>query len=612
MDIFKTMTLDLIINGIAKPLDSSNFKLETQTHIIDSSAITKVRVFYANNSDSETIINKSLLVFELNEPINRVLYQKSAWCNENQTVSHPIGENLHIFSSGTRTTQDFNPFTVIYTESQLFSFHILPVGDWEILVDFHMNGKCRIFLGLKSSGLALKVPAHAQIELPSVILQVSDTPMESTAAMAFHEYLNKFHFMATKEIPVPFNSWFYDFDKFKDADLRNQAVKAKDLGMDVFIVDAGWYGPSNDDWAMAAGDWREKTNGGFYGEMKQFSDYIISLDMQFGLWIEPERICMGTPVLENHPEYFIKAPNGSFYPDLSRPEPVSYIYKTISSLIERYNVSWLKLDFNFSLGDDSGGSNFYLYIKGLYGIMDRLRTSYPYVIFEGCESGAMRFDLESARFYDVHFLSDNVNPVDALEIFKNSAIRMSPSILYKWIVAREIHPVPKYGTPIGAAPGRLIVPKGATWDNFESADISFLFCLALSGYPGFSGDISSFSADNSDIIKRLIKAYKTNRTFFSNCCSYIYNADEISPGKGWTVYQLVNKSSSKTFLFCFRLDSDYSICDIKLENIDVSQNYLIENVFGETDIIPGKAIFNGFRSTLGNKFTASLYIISPE
>lgn len=612
MDILKTMGFDLAITGITDPGKNTVFSLIPQTHIIDNSKITKINVQFENKAETEAKITKSLLFFEISNPIKKVLYQKSAWCNENQTILHPVGKNIHLFSSGARTTQDFNPLIIINTEKSQFSFHVLPIGDWEISLTYTQSGFCRISMGLKSTGLLLKVSANSKIELPSVILQDSPGHNELSNAFAFHEYLNKYHFTNNRNIPVPYNSWFYDFDKFKETDLKTQAVRAMELGMDVFIVDAGWYGPSNEDWAKAAGDWREKTNGGFYGRMKQFSDYIISLGMRFGLWIEPERICSGVPALDEHPEYFIEAPNGCFYPDLSKPEPIHYIYKTIASLIDKYNVGWLKLDFNFSLGSDPGGSNFYQYTKGLYEIMEKLRTSYPDVIFEGCESGAMRFDLESARHYNVHFLSDNVNPTDALEIFKNSVIRMPPSVIYKWIAAREINGVPKYGIPMENAPGRLIVPKGATWDRFESADISFLCCLAISGHPGFSGDINSISTRNREIIKKYIEIYKENANFFNSCGSYVYSQEEMSPETGWTVYQLISSDSEKSLLFCFRLDSDSQKCSVKLIYADIHKIYKVENAMGGFSIIPGSELIEGFEANAVNKHTASLYIISPK
>ncbi|MBN2557659.1 MAG: alpha-galactosidase [Clostridia bacterium] len=591
--------------------ETKSWKLYSVNSFHDDHGILERRDYFENKSPKILNIRRILSVFEISGRPTRILYQKSAWCRENKTTDCPAKTPLFISSRGARTTADFNPFVIIETDEGQCAFHLMPVGDWEIGVNSTPDGIIRISMGLSSENLNLKVSPFQMITLPAILVHNSSSKDEYENAESLHGYLNSRHFRHRGRIPVPYNSWFFDFDKFTSKDLREQADRAFELGMEAFIVDAGWYGPSNDDWARAAGDWREKTSGAFLGRMKDFSDYIISKGMRFGLWIEPERFCAGVPALFENPGFFIEAGEGNHYPRLDDPKAAGFIYLTISRLITEYNVGWLKLDFNFSLGGDPSGSNFYYYIKGLHSLMDRLRADFPNVILEGCESGAMRFGHETAKRYDVHFLSDNVNPADALGIFKGALLRMPPSIIYKWIVLREIAGIPQYGRPLTEAPGRLITPRGATWESFESFDISFMCCLAVSGHPGFSGDLRGLSKENSEILRKYIGFYKEYGDFISNCSAYLYGGNGGDCDPGWVSYRFESPGRDENLLFCFRLSSEKPIFSLKLKGLDESRDYSIRDVFGVERTITGRAIAEGLPVRVEKNFSALLLIVKP-
>ncbi len=369
-----------------------------------------------------------------------------------------------------------------------------------------------------------------------------------------------------------YNSWFYDFDRFLVDDLERQAAAAKELGVEIFVIDAGWYGPSHDDWSKAAGDWREKTDGAFFGDMKGFSEYVKSLGMGFGLWIEPEKVCSGIPVLEEHPDWFIKAGQGIYYPDLARIKPGKYIEDVINSLIKTYSVAWLKLDFNFPLANDPYKSNHHLYMKGYYKMIDNLRSSHPGVIFEACQSGAMRADLESIRHFDTQFLSDTVYPRDIVRIFKNALYRTSPSLLFKWVVLRQIRGVPRYGIPLSESPGSIIVPIGPTWNEFTGCDMMTLCCLFYLGSTGLSGDLDSLDENNRKILKKHILNYKK---YIQGTKTTILPVDTDEPG--WTIFRVENEKAS--FKVSFREPGSSPFCmDVKMpDSIFASVDMVVKN-----------------------------------
>ena len=580
----------LIIAGWSATINGKNDEnpgLTSKRSIYEEYSMLKRTDSYTNTSDSQALINRILSKFIYQGTIKSIIYQTSEWCNENHTIETNGFEELHIASSGTRTTQYFNPFIIIDSGTMQYSLHILPVGDWEINIirNLDSDDTYEITLGLKGEGLSMTVQPGETIALPVILVHSTGNNDIWGNSCVFQKFLNDIIYdLPGKEIPLPYNSWFYDFDKFYVNDLRKQAAAAKALGMETFIVDAGWYGPSNDDWSLAAGDWREKEKGAFRGNMKGFSEYVNSIGLDFGLWIEAEKVCEGVPVLKERPELFLKASKGIYYPDLSKDEAVGYLYKTISHLIEKYNVKWFKLDFNFPLGVDPHKSSYFRYMRGYQSLMVKLHTAFPMVIFEACESGAMRADLEVNRFFDIQFLSDSARPVTMLEIFKNSLLWFTPAKLFKWIVLREIDKaIPEYGIPLESAPARIIVPQGPTWNHFESCDISVLGCLSLLFHTGFSGDIAGLTDYNRKALAKYIKLYKELRPALMDSVVYRHPVPI-----GWLVFDVrKDKEENPTIVIAFKLESEKSECSIN---------------------IPGKSA-ETITFKLNNKFTADYKLL---
>lgn len=486
-----------------------------------------------NTGSKDIFINKCLCKFDITENIDGVLYNKSSWCNENIPVKTK-DTKLHIESRGARTTDIYNPFIRLYTKSGIHSFHVLPIGDWEISIN-----DCSLTAGLKSTGLNIKLAPGERLTLPEIIVHSHPGSDENLCNIEFQNYLNEYLLVSSQNIPIVYNSWFYDFDKFYVDDLKKQADAVAEIGAEVFIVDAGWYGPTDDDWSKAAGDWREKTNGAFYGKMKAFSDYVRSIGLKFGLWIEPEKICQGTPIFTEHPEWFIKADEGIYYPDLVKTEVHDYIYSLICGLIDKYTVCWLKIDFNFPLANDPHNSNYYLYMKSFYSIIDKLRITCPSTIFEACESGAMRADLESNKHFHTQFLSDTARPTEMIEIYKNALYRTTSSHLFKWIVLRQIHNVPRYSVPLSESGGALIVPTGPTWNTFESCHISTICNLVFLGNLGFSGDLSGLTVQNKTLLTMHINIYREYMKDLPST-SICLGTDE----PGWSVFRIDNEKAT--------------------------------------------------------------------
>ncbi len=172
-----------------------------------------------------------------------------------------------------------------------------------------------------------------------------------------------------------YNTWFDQFEVLEVPRLRRQLQAAKRLGCEVFVVDAGWYGPEADDWWSQAGDWRERQSAAFGGHMQAFADEVRSAGLGFGLWMEPERFGPGVPIRQEHPEWFFPREATFARIDLTRPDACEYLKREICRLVETYQLAWMKIDFNFELGRDGSGAELSGYYAAWYRLLDEIRGS---------------------------------------------------------------------------------------------------------------------------------------------------------------------------------------------------------------------------------------------
>ncbi len=521
--------------------------------------------------------------------------QRSSWCNENQGEWTLLHHGSHtIESEGGRTTQGSTPFMVIKAAGSEHgtAFHLFPRGDWKISART-LTGPgdsppyAIIEAGMADDDIDIPLEPGRVIEMPMVCINQISTTERFQGTERLHKFLLRNIFDEHKnEAPLVYNTWFENFDHIDPGKMDEELSAAKELGCEIFAVDAGWYGCQAGSWSKQTGDWREKIDGAFMGRMKDFSDKVREAGLGFGLWIEFERIGSLAPVLMEHPEWFIRADDEHHYPDLHQPQVYGYLLEEISSLCEKYRLKWMKIDFNFKLTNDPYKEAFKGYYEKLYGLLDEIRGRFPETFFEGCASGGMRLDISTLSHFDGHFLSDNVNPYDMLRIYQGGVLRLPPGRLTRWLVIRSAgKAVPEYGYALDRSPECILAPGGATWEGSVKVDPGFALLAAMPGMLGISGDLSSLPFDVKQKLSKLIEFYLKWRT--SIVCSYAFLLTplrRIKDNKGWTAIQLKDPVTDTSLLFIYRLNDSKNRINIVPEEIDVNNEYALQ-VFGKEEII---------------------------
>ncbi len=555
-----------------------------------------------------------------------VYAQQSRWCNENQGKWLALhAGSLRFGCVQGRTTQGGTPYMCLreIDADRGVAFHVLPCGNWSIevtarpIMDVHPF--VVVNLGLADDDLRLELSAGETIECPEVLVQLLPGGEPCAAAPNLHRWLReKVCILRQPELPVVFNTWFDQFEVLEVPRLRQQLQAAKEVGCEVFVIDAGWYGPQAGDWFAQAGDWREKLDGAFRGEMAAFADEVRAAGLGFGLWMEPERFGPNVPVRREHPGWFCPTESEFARIDLTISAAYDYLRNEISTLVETYRLAWMKVDFNFELGMDASGAELSGYYRAWYKLLDEIRAKHPQTVFEGCSSGAMRLDLASLSHFDGHFLSDTVNPVDMARIWQGALLRLPPGQIFKWAVLRSIgRTIPRYTKSVADSPTAIVTPCGALWEPSETAELDFIVAAALPGMFGLSGDLAGLPDEALARLREHVSFSKQWRKAISRSVAHLLTPPALKTDReGWVAVQLDDQESGTAFLFVYRLSDGSAAKRFVPRELDADATYELNwhvPSGRESQSAKGAELMSeGIEFTLSVRYRAAVIVLKRE
>ena len=539
-----------------------------------------------NTSDKNIVIRRALPRWNFTPGRYGVYSQQNRWGAENQ-LKYASLENagLYFHGRGTRTTVTSSPYCVLADEenSSAVAFHVIPCGSWCIKVQPEIlsneSPAPRVEAGLGDEDLFLTLTPKESIALPEVLIQdMPGADLEYSGA-GIQQYMLRRLPEDLHTPPVLYNSWLYRFTDFNRDQLREQLAAAKEMGCEVFIVDAGWFG-KDDSWFSAVGDWEEKPGLPFFGNMAAFADEVRAAGLKFGFWMEIERFGANCSAREEHPEWF---PEHSVRIDLLQTQAAEYLFDTVAENIRKFGAEYIKIDFNAALGFDDSGSEFYRYSQAFSALLRRLRKMFPTLVIENCGSGSLRNDLATIALYDHWFVSDNAHPFETLSIRQGAFMRTLPGRCLNWIVTR---PAPERRTPV-SSDLQVLASTAASWDESGLFSVDYVMLSGLLGVPGFSGDLAGHSAEVRKKMAAYISFYKENREFFVS--SHVYLLTPFVPLKeyeNYAVFQMQGKGTDESLVFVFSNGmSRRAVRQFKLYNLDPERLYRVEKLFSADDSI---------------------------
>ena len=410
----------------------------------------------------------------------RVGHGTASFGSRRGTSSHQY--NPSVILAGRDTTEDFGG-----CYGMLFVYS----GNFLCEVEKDQINQTRLLMGLNDELFSYPLEAGEEFTVPEVILSYS--------ANGFAELSHRYHSCIRSHVcrgkyvnterPVLINSWEAAYFDFNGATIISLAKEAAALGIDMVVMDDGWFGRRNDD-NSSLGDWyvNEEKLG---CTLEELICSINSLGVKFGIWIEPEMVNEDSDLYRQHPDWVIKTKNrapvrsrNQLLLDFSRKEVRDYVFGQICAILDQGNIEYIKWDMNRSMSDVYAGNLTYDYVLGVYDFLEKLTSKYPDILLEGCCGGGGRFDAGMMYYTPQIWCSDNTDAIDRLYIQYGTSFG---------------YPVSAVGSHVSAVP------------NHQTGRVTAIdtrSVAAMSGTFGYELDLEKLSAKEKNTIREQIAEYK--------------------------------------------------------------------------------------------------------
>ncbi len=358
---------------------------------------------------------------------------------ERQVERQHMTHHIHNIGSvrGSSSHQQ-NPFVILCdretTEGHgnCYGFSLMYSGNFLAEAELDQYDQVRLVMGIHPKQFDYELKPGEDFEGPEVVMAFSQDGFTGLSHL-YHDFYRT-NLCASKYVtevqrPVLINSWEAAFMDFDDVKLLEIAKAAKKMGVDLLVMDDGWFGKRNDD-NSSLGDWvvnQDKIRCG----LDHLVEEINRLGMKFGIWFEPEMVSEDSELYRNHPEWTMEIPGrhavrsrNQMALDMSRREVQDYLIQSVNQILDNANIFYVKWDINRSLADiwsnalpaGRQGEVYHRYILGLYRVMDGIIKTHPDILFEGCSGGGGRYDPAMLHYYPQYWVSDNNHPIDRLKL----------------------------------------------------------------------------------------------------------------------------------------------------------------------------------------------------
>ncbi|MEO5286987.1 alpha-galactosidase [Limosilactobacillus allomucosae] len=539
--------------------------LELQLHytvFADEDVIVRSATFV--NHGKTVFLNRALSAqLDLPDANYDFIQFAGSWARERHLHrSHLRPGTQSISSLRTASSHQENPFFMLarpHTDNNqgaVFGFNFVYSGNFLDSVEVDQFDTTRVLIGINPDEFGWKLNSGDSFQTPEAIFSYTDNGFNALSQQlgAFYaQHLINPHF-AHQERPILINNWEATFMDFTEDKLMPIVERAKELGIEMFVLDDGWFGHRDDD-RSSLGDWfvdEKKFNHGIAGFAKRVHD----LDMKFGLWFEPEMISIDSKLYQTHPEWMIKTPGRGQTPgrhqfvlDMSRKEVVDYLFGLMSHIIQDAKLDYIKWDMNRNITEMYGADlpadqqlEFsHRYILGVYDLYDRLTKAFPDVLFESCASGGGRFDLGMMYYAPQAWCSDDTDAIERIKIQDGTSYGYTPSM---------------WGAHVSAVPNDQV-------GRLTSIDMRAK--VAYFGAFGYELDVTELSAEEQATIKQQVAFYKQYRKLFQFGTFYrletpdtsdnVYGWETVSPDKKTAIgmrYQILNGANPAYIRYYFK------------------------------------------------------------
>lgn len=504
--------------------------------------------FECDSDEKITLLSAMSACVDLPDKDYEMIDLAGVWARERHVRRHKLDYGIQsIYSMRGCSSYQFNPFLALARENadefqgQVYGFSLVYSGNFLAQTEVDNYDTARVLMGIHPNGFKWTLEKGESFQTPEMVMVYSEAGLNGMS-QTFHKLYRTRLARGTwrdKVRPILINSWeafYFDFDAPK---LLGLADAAADLGMELFVLDDGWFG-KRDDSTSSLGDWypnEEKLKG----TLKELAEKINAKGLKFGLWIEPEMTNKDSDLYRAHPDWIL-AEQGKrichsrtqYVLDFSKKEVREYIGDMLENLLAEVPVSYIKWDMNrtfsevFSNGNDREyqGKVCHKYILGVYELYERLTSRFPHVLFESCASGGARFDPGMLYYAPQGWTSDDTDAIERLKIQYGTSM---------------VYPVSCMGSHVSASPNHQ---TNRVTPLETRADVAYF------GTFGYELDLLKLGEEDKAEIRRQIAFMKEKRDLIQKGTFYRLK----SPFEGnETAWMIVSEDQKKALVGYYRV-----------------------------------------------------------
>ena len=506
-----------------------------------------------------------------------------AWGRERHIQRIPIGygrQNIASFRG--KSSHQEHPFMALVTPEttqdfgEVYAMNFVYSGNFIAQVEKNQFDSLRMTMGIHPEGFTWKLNPKEKFIAPEVVMVYSSKglgEMTRTFHNLYRSHLIRSKYLHTKR-PILINNWeatYFDFDEKKLLEIAKEASK---LGIEMLVMDDGWFGNRNND-DSSLGDWfvnEEKLKGGLH----KLVEDVKKTGMKFGIWVEPEMISPNSLLYQAHPDWAIQIPQRSitksraqYVLDFSREDVVEAVYQMISNILRSADISYVKWDMNrqlttlgsANLKADQQGELYHRYMLGVYKMQERLVTEFPDILLENCSGGGARFDAGMLYYSPQIWCSDNTDAIERLAIQEGTAL---------------LYPVSTIGSHVSVCPNHTV---GRDTPFETRGDV------ALFGTFGYELDVTKLSDAEKELVKEQTQNYHKYNDLIRE--GDYYRLASVSENGHYDSWMVVSNDRDKALLFYVQVQAKANLKSrfIRLKGLSPEKIYILNGQEYTGDIL---------------------------
>ncbi len=501
---------------------------------------------------------------------DRLLTLSGSWARERHVHIAPLRPGLQAVGSGRGTSShQQNPFIALLApeageeQGEVRGVSLVYSGCFTAQVEVDQFAIARLQAGLQPPGFRWRLASGEAFQTPEAVLVYSPCGLGGMSRTYHRLYRTRLARGRFRDAPRPvlINNWEATYFDFTSDKLVAIATRAKEIGVELMVLDDGWFGARADDRA-GLGDWVANTVK-LPGGLPVLAGRIAALGMGFGLWFEPEMVNPDSDLHRTHPDWCLQVPGrprsearSQLVLDLSRPEVAEHVYRAIRDVLRSARITYVKWDMNRHLTEcwspaHPAGEVHHRWALGVYALLERITGEFPDILFEGCSGGGGRFDPGLLHYMPQVWTSDNTDAIARL------AIQHGTSMVY---------PLSAMGAHVSAVPNH---------QNHRTTPMTTRGHVAFTGAFGFELDLDRLPADDFAAAKALVIEYNAVRGLLAD--GDLYRLRDPAEG-GWTAWQVVSPDRRRALVTFVRMlaGTNEPIPVLRLRGLDPAARYRID------------------------------------